>query len=206
MGGGTLNPIKLSLKDAMWLYWQSKDFTQTLNHIEVGSCGSCSPLAIHDYKKNKYERYVKQDKELVCKKQRSLIYNLKLTYKYASGSSPSVCLTDVSFYDLFLAGFFFNMYQDICGVNPPEVPVYQYYIKEGNDYYFYPSFLMLYGTYNTTFSSYEQTCVNTELVGQDNMSIKIDKTTVSIPMYKRFDSTGGCVTDVPGTRSALVIT
>ena len=207
VGDGTLNPIKLTLKDAMWLYWQSKDFTQTFKYIEVGGCGPCStPIAIHDYKKKKYERYVEQDKELVCKKERSLIYDLKFTGKYSGGGDPPVCVTSENSYDYSLAGFFFNMYQDFCGVNPPEVPVYQYYIKEGNDYYFYPSFLMRYATYNTGWSSYEEACVNVALIGQDNMSIKIDKTTVSIPMYQRFDSTAGCVTAIPGNRSDLVIT
>lgn len=207
VGDGTLNPIKLTLKDAMWLYWQSKDFTQTLRYIEFGNCGPCStPIAIENYKEKKYERYVDKDKELVCRKERSLIYNIKATFNYSAGGDPPVCTTSQNSYDYSLGGFFFNMYQDFCGVNPPQVPVYQYYIKEGNDYYFYPSFLMRYVTYNTSWSSYEETCVNTELIGQDNMSIKIDKTTVSIPMYQRFDSTGGCVTAIPGTRSRLVIT
>ena len=153
VGDGTWNPLKLPLEEVMWLYWQSTNFSHIIGMIREGKgCGCCEPTTLTIQKKLKYERYITQKKELVCPKGISLTYDANGILYTSPPEAPCACniQTPIS-YSYFPGGFFFDSY--FCTYpNPGEIlNIKQYYIKEGEKYYFYPSFAIFWTiSYNTS--------------------------------------------------------
>lgn len=124
VGDGTLNPIKLTLKDAMWLYWESKNFNHNVSYFEGGigdDCGSYS-YSFKNAKLNKNNNstsieYNNNKKLLVCAHSLNLVYSWTVTCSKQGGGSGQ-----------YIYAYFFSG----NGNN--------YYILEGDHYYFYPSF------------------------------------------------------------------
>lgn len=144
VGNGTFNPLKLTLKDAMWLYWQSKNTIQQISWGEIlSSCfGGEARVDIKIMSNNMLKTdpstgvQIKAKKELVCRK------NITVNSKYISSGgckdSPQNFSTN------FIIAEFFAVAGNDCNAT---VPLKQYYIKEGNEYYFYPSVIYRYNGY-----------------------------------------------------------
>lgn len=124
VGKKTKYPLKLTLKQAMWLYWQSKSFESKGSYTENGGypiCGSAN----YSYKaaklrKNNIEdglEYQGDKKQLVCPHVLSFDYNIDVTRGNPVCAGGSIVRT--------IAYAF--------GDN-------NIYVKQGGAYYFYPEF------------------------------------------------------------------
>lgn len=190
VGDGTFNPIKLKLKDAMFLYWLSKNTSQQISWTEPDV--TCTPSLVDVYIKIISNNMLKTDpstgepikakKELVCRK------NITVNSKYISSGGCPTAPQDYS-YD-FIIGEFFAVAAGFC---LESVSLKQYYIREGNEYYFYPSFVYGYnGYWNYIRATDKETatpppdcgvnpCKST--VSQMNLNININQTDYNIKTY-----------------------
>lgn len=126
VGKETRNPVKLTLKQAMWLYWQSKSFESKGSYTESGN-GAYPICKSMNYKydavklrKNNIENgleYKGDKKQLVCAHTLSFDYSVNVT------RGNPICPPNASIVTLAYA----------FGTNNK-------YVKEGNTYYFYPEF------------------------------------------------------------------
>lgn len=129
VGDDTNYPLKLTLKQAMNLYWKVKSWTFKASDITKG-CGSCTYFI--NFNGGQIWNGAPIMKERVC--QKSYFLTTDYTTRNCCGGNPP-CVTDTQT-GLIVASLFDDFY------NPFKCK------KEGGVYYFYPVFTIQIGHYS----------------------------------------------------------
>jgi hypothetical protein len=188
VGDDTEYPLKLTLKQAMDLYWQTTSWKFSANANSSSSCstGGGNSWSIN-YTQNKRTASstigeIPPSKNLVCP---SIFY-------YSTNYNGSSCFSDgchpFSAENYIVASIFESLNGQMK------------YKKEGSTYYFYPYFhLGALGTYGTCAGT--TTTIASQCDGSDwgsptnyNVSVKIFGKTVSAPLkiYQKLFTAGNC--------------
>jgi hypothetical protein len=175
---------------------------------EGKGCGCCDPHTVTTQKNLKYERYITQKKELVCPKVISLAYSVKgIQYSVpqpCGSEDPCGCgcgKQDAINYSYFPGSFFFDSYY--CTYpDPGEIlNIKQYYTKEGEKYYFYPSFATLWTiSYNTSLTtrnyngdlSCEIPPNRSPTITEKTLNMQLNGKNKSLKLYQVQDPAEGC--------------
>lgn len=202
IGDGTFNPLKLTLKDAMNLYWQTKSFEQKISYRDDYQCAGGGAYLEVLYYNNKLQKYnlspfrnVSEKKYLVYRSAIDLVYSVN-THAFCPNEYDTNTTTD------YIGASFFINSANVCGVS---TSINQYYTKIGENYFFYPS--MLYSNDGYWYTStnldrdqynepycYAETCLPSKEEALFTVTINGSINQMKLYFYKPYILTDECVT------------